>query len=367
MRVGFPHAGHLYLPVKTIFRELNVDTVVPPPNSRKTMSLGVKYSPETVCLPFKLTLGNLIEVCEQGADVLIQAQGFGICRLGYYARLQEQILRDLGYNFQMLRFALSGNKFIGFLRLLKNLSGETSWRKVIRVFSFGMAKLNLVDDIEREVQKVRAVEREKGTANRIFKEVLQEIDEASDHASLKRIKKEYLGRLSQVPRDPEADPLKVGIVGEIYVVLEPFSNMDLEVELGKLGVEVHRTINLSRWTRFSFYLNPLGVDEWKEVHKAAYPYLKRDVGGDGWESVGEKVLHARDWDGMVHVAPFTCLPETVAQNIMHSTREHIPVLTLLCDEQMGKAGMLTRLEAFVDLLRRRQQKTSLTAARGGRR
>jgi predicted nucleotide-binding protein (sugar kinase/HSP70/actin superfamily) len=84
------------------------------------------------------------------------------------------------------------------------------------------------------------------------------------------------------------------------------------------------------------------------------PYLKRDVGGDGWETVGEKVLHAKEYDGIVHLAPFTCMPEIVAQNIMPSTKEKIPVLTILCDEQLAKAGVLTRLEAFVDLLERKR-------------
>jgi predicted nucleotide-binding protein (sugar kinase/HSP70/actin superfamily) len=87
------------------------------------------------------------------------------------------------------------------------------------------------------------------------------------------------------------------------------------------------------------------------VHKAAAPYLKRDVGGDGWETVGEKVLSDGVYDGMVHLAPFTCMPEGTAQNIMPSTREKLPVLAVYCDEQTSKAGMLTRLEAFVDMLR----------------
>ena len=94
--------------------------------------------------------------------------------------------------------------------------------------------------------------------------------------------------------------------------------------------------------------------ETKKIHKAALPYLKRDVGGDGWETVGEKVLHAKEYDGIVHLAPFTCTPEIVAQNIMPSTKENIPVLTILCDEQLAKAGVLTRLEAFVDLLERKR-------------
>ncbi len=361
MRIGFPHAGYLYVPIGTLLRELNVDFVIPPPLSKRSMDLGVKYSPEGACLPFKLTLANLIEVCELGADTLVQARGFGICRLGYYAKIQEQILHDMGYDVELMKFSVSeGNKLFGFLRVFKKLSNDAPWSKILPAYYFGMTKLNYIDDIESVVQKVRAVELKKGTANRLFKEAIDAIDEASDHASLKRIKKDYIERLHQVSCDTQAEPLKVGIVGEIYVVLEPFANMDLEVELGKLGVEVHRTLSYSRWSKYNFYLNPLGIDEWKEVHRAALPYLKRDVGGDGWESVGEKVLHSREYDGIIHVAPFTCLPEVIAQNIMPSTKEQIPVLTLLCDEQMGKQGMMTRLEAFVDLLeRRRRQKHRL--------
>ena len=33
----------------------------------------------------------------------------------------------------------------------------------------------------------------------------------------------------------------------------------------------------------------------------------------------------------------------------------MPVLTILCDEQLAKPGVLTRLEAFVDLLERRRR------------
>jgi predicted nucleotide-binding protein (sugar kinase/HSP70/actin superfamily) len=40
---------------------------------------------------------------------------------------------------------------------------------------------------------------------------------------------------------------------------------------------------------------------------------------------------------------------------MPSTKENIPVLTILCDEQIAKAGVLTRLEAFVDLLERKRR------------
>ena len=51
------------------------------------------------------------------------------------------------------------------------------------------------------------------------------------------------------------------------------------------------------------------------------------------------------------------MPEIMSQNIFPTIRgEHeIPLLTLIMDEQTGKAGYITRLEAFVDLMRRKKR------------
>ncbi|MFC2022368.1 CoA protein activase [Chloroflexota bacterium] len=355
MRISMPHMGNLYIPFKALFQRLNIEYVIPPVNNQRTLSLGVRHSPEGLCLPFKLTLGNLIEAAQLGADTLLMPAGYGICRLGYYAKTQELILRDLGYNnVEIIKVGISEHKFFGLLKTIKRLSNNASWSRIISGFRFGLSKLNAMDRIERVVQKVRPVELVKGTANQLFARAIGAIDRADDYHALKKVEMDYIEQLNQVTRDNHAQPLIVGVIGEFYVVLEPFSNLDVESELGKLGVEVRRTMFASEWTKFSFFLNPLGINEKARIHKAALPYLKRDVGGDGWESVGEKVLHAKEYDGLVHLVPFTCMPEIIAQNIMLKTKENIPVLTILCDEQMTKTGMLTRLEAFADLLKRKR-------------
>jgi predicted nucleotide-binding protein (sugar kinase/HSP70/actin superfamily) len=355
MRVGMPHMGNLYIPFKALFQRLNIDFVIPPVSNQRTLSLGVKYSPEGLCIPFKLTLGNLIEAAELGADTLLMVGGYGICRLGYYAKTQEQILHDLGYDVEMIQVGVSEKKLFGILEIIKRLSNNAPWSKIVSAFRFGLAKLNALDKIERVLQKVRSRERIKGTANHLFSKAVKAIDRADDYDTLKKVQIEYIDQLNQVAKFPQAQPLLVGIIGEFYVLLEPFSNLDIENELGKLGVEVRRRLFTSEWTKFSLFLNPLGVNETDRIHKAALPYLKRDIGGDGWESVGEKVLYAKEYDGLVHLAPFTCMPEIIAQNIMSKTKENIPVLTILCDEQLAKPGMLTRLEAFVDLLERKRR------------
>jgi len=57
------------------------------------------------------------------------------------------------------------------------------------------------------------------------------------------------------------------------------------------------------------------------------------------------------------------MPEIMSQNIFPKMREEvgIPILSLIMDEQTGKAGYLTRLEAFVDLMRRKKMKNSINA------
>ena len=57
-------------------------------------------------------------------------------------------------------------------------------------------------------------------------------------------------------------------------------------------------------------------------------------------------------DGIIHISPFTCMPEIMSQNIFPAMREdrEVPILPLIMDEQTGRAGYITRIEAFVDWL-----------------
>ena len=53
-----------------------------------------------------------------------------------------------------------------------------------------------------------------------------------------------------------------------------------------------------------------------------------------------------DVDGIVHILPFTCMPEIVAQSILPlvSRDYQLPILTMVVDEHTGIAGVRTRLE-----------------------
>jgi len=357
--LGIPPMGNIPAAFRQSARMLGIELLAPPVTQR-TLSLGTRYSPEFVCLPFKLILGSFIESLEQGADSLFMVTSFDACRMGYYSRVQEQILRELGYKFRFLKYESSGKNLLKVLRAVKEFTNDSPWARTLAAYRLGVAKLRVLDELERRLQRLRPVELEKGTADRVYREAVAAIDQAENLQALRETAKQVFGRLEQIPRKPQADPLKVGIIGEIYVVTEPFCNLDLEKELGRLGVEVRRsrTTFLSEWTRPSAYLNFLSREK-RKLRKFAEPYLKRDVGGHGLESVAEKA-RSQELDGFIHLVPFTCLPETIAQTILPRVPSDLPVLTIILDEELTKGALTARLEAFVDLLRfrRRQQRPS---------
>lgn len=352
MRVCIPHMGNIYIPFRTVYEELGIDYVIPAASSQRTLSLGVANSPEMLCLPFKLCLGNFIEALEAGADTLLFTEARGICRLGYYFAIQKQVLKHLGYEFTAL--TIKEHSFKAVYSLLKTCSPRLSLWRMLRVFRFALAKLKILDELERLSHRIRLREKVRGSTTSIYRRGIKAVDNASTMAELKTVGRDYTEKFLSIETDG-IEPLKIGVIGEFFVVLDPFSNLNIEVELGKLGCEVQRTLWLSKWTNFTLFFSALGFSEAKGLHRAAMPYLSRDVGGDGWESVGEKVLRAGSLDGIVHLAPFGCLPEIVATNIMMNI-PGVPTLHLTLDEQTGRAGMITRLEAFVDMLRQKKVK-----------
>ena len=103
-KVSFPMVAN-YNSVVRYFVECGLDAqfIMPPKMTRRTLEIGSRYSPDYVCAPFKSTLGSMIDALEAGADTLVMTMG--LCRLGYYGELQEQIIRDLGYNGQEQRLS----------------------------------------------------------------------------------------------------------------------------------------------------------------------------------------------------------------------------------------------------------------------
>jgi len=358
LRITFPHMGSLWIPVKCMLEYLGVEVVVAPPVTRETVTLGVKHSPEFACFPLKVNMGNFMQAYELGADTILMAGGVGPCRFGYYAQVEREILRDLGYDYEMVVLEPPKGHVSELLERARKVTGYRPWTAVYRAVQLAWHKFCAIDDLERETFRVRPRERRRGTTTHVFRRCLEWIDEAITPEEISEARERSMAALRRIPVREVHDPIRVGIVGEIFMVLEPFVNLRVAERLGDLGVEVDRSIMLSDWIRSHLFLDALRLNKRPDpVKRAAARYLDHFVGGEGLESIGNVVLYAqKGFDGVVHIMPFTCMPEIVAQSIMPkvSAEQGIPVLTLILDEHTAEAGVVTRLEAFVDLLARRR-------------
>lgn len=359
MRVTFPHMGNLHIPLKAMLTRLGVDVVVPPPSSKKTLNLGVKHGPEFACLPLKLNLGNFIEARALGADTIIMAGGCGPCRFGYYAQIEHAILQDIGCDMQLIVLEPPEKNISELIIKMKRITGSNSWWQVIQAIRFGYRKALAVDELERTSLRLRPREARAGSTDAAYREALTLIDAAADPAELAAAREKANALMAGVALKSAGPVVRIGLIGEIYTLLEPFANQRLERSLGLLGAEVDRSLYLSEWVNDHLLFGLVrGLRSSKDYCAGASPYLCHFVGGHGQETIGSAVHYARaGYDGLIQVYPFTCMPEIVAQSILPGVGAdyNIPCLTLIMDEHTGEAGLQTRLEAFIDLLARRKE------------
>lgn len=300
-----------------------------------------------------MNLGNLIEARELGADTFIMAGGVGPCRFGLYGQLENDILKDLGYEYDYLILEPPDKGMLQFLNRIKKVLGGASWWKIFRAVRFAYRKANLVDELEKIVQYMRPREFVKGTADRIFTYSLMTIDQAKNNEELSDAYGLSKEKLLHIPHDNQKEVLKIGLVGEIYTLLDPFASQEIEKKLGYLGASVTRSIYISDWISDHLLIGLFKKEGHRNFKMFASPFLNHTVGGHGQESIGAAVAFAREgFHGIVQLAPLTCMPEIVAHTIFPRVSEimGVPVLTIYVDEQSGQEGINTRLEAFIDLL-----------------
>jgi len=357
-RVSFPYLGTLPRVFTEVLEQLGNDVIIPSRPNQRTLTLGTALSPEFACIPFKILLGTYVEALEQGADAIVSSGGVGPCRAGLYTMLHEMILRRAGHNVEILTLEpprLAFGDFVGKVAAL-NAAGLPLWQ-VAGLVRRAWHKIQILDQLEQLSHRTRPRETMPGATTAAWAEAQELVYLGKTKADIRAAADAGRRLLQAVPQREDHDPLRVGIVGEIYVVVEPSANQELEEVLGSMGVEPVRSIYMTGWAHES---NLFGDPEKRKsfsAEQAAHPYLAEMIGGHGQDSVGNSVLYDRSgFDGVIQLAPFTCIPEIVAKSVLERVcRElDLPVLSLSLDEQTGRAGMLTRLEAFVDLMERKR-------------
>ena len=295
----FPRIGK-YTPVFcNLLEGLGLKVLPPPPITEQTVKLGVRYSADMMCYPFKITLGNFIEAIEAGANSLIMFDSRGRCRLRHYWVLHDLTLRRLGYKFQLYHV-----NFANILRLIKSFNPRLSYVAILKKLHGGWAELKRVEGPWPEL--------ERGKVN-------------------------------------------IGIVGEIFTCLEPAINLDIEKRLKELGANVFNTVRISDFVRACLRLDS---SEKRDYKRKAKIYLNGKLGGHGFENIYNTMYLAdRGIDGIIHLLPLSCMPETTVEPILDKIclEHNIPLLRLPIDETRSEMNFETRLETFVDLIKRRKK------------
>ena len=353
-----PHMGNIYIAVKALFDGLGIEYIIPPQNNDEALNIGTKYSPEEICLPFKIMIGNYIQAIEKGADTVILTGSCGPCRFGEYCELQINLMKSLGYDLNFI--VLDMPKDIGIKELIKRIAsiGATSNKRKLeklKAAKNAIQIMHLIDETEALSHYLAGYERNKGECKRLLNECKKEAMELSNPGEVLSLIKEYNNKLKYISVDINKDPLKIAIIGEIYTVIEPYSNFYIEDKLMDYGVSSKRGMTPSWWLK-NMALSAVKINS-LNIKKASREYRPMEIGGHARECIGEAMLSfKKGFDGAIQIFPLGCMPEIVSKSILPSiSRDYeFPIMSLVVDDMTGEAGYITRVEAFLDLLERRR-------------
>lgn len=349
-KVSFPQIGDYYVPAKFFIEKcLQCEVIDPPKITRRTIELGTNVSPEFGCMPFKYTIGTFIETIEKGADVLIQLGGG--CRYGYYGEVQNQIIKDLGHEITFINLIddCKANFFVIYKKL-KKISPKLNYLKFIYYGLLIRKMVIYMDNIDEYIRENIAFEVEKGSFELLKELMLKDFQKVKSIRDLKIKFNYYKKQFRKVKIRKEDNFYKIGIIGELYTVMEPFANYYLEKELAK------NKIQITRFTNASYLL----FEKKKFVKKnIKHVNIKYKMGADATDNIiRTKYLCDLGYDGIIHIKSSFCTPEIAAMLPISKICEeyNIPILFFSFDSNTSETGIKTRLEAFYDMLEMRKRK-----------
>ncbi len=353
MNITSARMGNLHVVLTALFYKMGVNYIIPPPVTERTYEIGFKLSPEQVCLPFKICVGSFVEAITCGADAIVMAGGNGPCRFGFYGLLQEKILRDAGYSFKM--FVLDQDNILKVFRELSFIL-KLDALTIISAFGFAWKILKLAEANEKLAYYYRARCVNKSKVDKIENDIENILLRTRTRRQAEKLSCE-LKYYYSTELKPDIDPreiIRIGILGEIYMLLDPEANMNIGRRLGYLNAQVEKNIYLSDWLLKLSSLDYFSKNSYANQKKSAARYIISDIGGKGIQTVASAIGYARrGFDGLIHITPFSCMPELVATTILPGVcRDNsISCLYLTYDGHTSQAAFITRLEAYIDMLK----------------
>jgi len=332
-KVGIPRAlmYHYYYPAWECFlKNLGMKVVLSPKTNKKILDEGVKIAVDDICLPFKVYYGHV-----------------------------KQLIKKVDYLFVPRFISLGKNnfvcpKFMGLPDMLKAIiddlptliEPEVDLRKGI------FPGRKVAHEIGRQLnQKFWKVERAYFKAKKSQQLYEKYLEKGFDPEEALRLIKNQDKRKNIISKNTETTQesrvhekkLRIAVLGHAYIIYDHYISMNLVKHLKDRGVEVY-TVEM--------FEPKILEEEARRQPKKVFWYFNRKVMGSAYKMI----YNSQNINGIIQVTSFGCGPDSIIKELVDikGKRQKVPILNICIDEHTGQAGLITRLEAFVDLLERRE-------------
>ena len=327
VKVGIPRAlsYYRYFPFwKVLLEGLGADVVVSRHTGKRLLEDGVRHCVDDICVPVKLFYGHVLDLADSVDHLFIS-------RLVSVEKGENDTYtcpKLIGLP-DMIKSSLSGlPPIIDFVVDVQNTSLKSSAKKLAASFGVAAAGARRALDAALDMERRYQAELLRGT---------------TPEDAIKAVLSNGGGNGSGSRPDPGSThgaDLNIALVGHEYLIFDPFISHNIPRKLAMLGANASYITQvpaavidreLERYPGISWTYE-------KELLGAASHFLSRD-----------------DIDGVLLVVGFACGPDSIIGEIITRevcTEKSPPLMTLVLDEHTGEAGVATRVEAFVDLIRR---------------
>ncbi|MBI5101268.1 MAG: CoA protein activase [Nitrospirae bacterium] len=397
--VFIPRMSDHTLAVAAAFQYCGTEALVLPEPSRDSVDLGRKFVSGKECYPCAVTTGDMAKkIAEPGFDpdraAFFMPSGSGPCRFGQYNIFQRMVIRDLGLDNTPVLSPVQNEDFYKHLGNLGKNFTMRAWEGIIAI-----------ELLTKCLHETRPYEKEKGASDAVYTDYLDRICRTmkTSRPDTENILGAALGAFKGVPADHEMRPL-IGIVGEIFVRSNKFSNEDLVRRVESLGGEAYLA-PVEEWlyyvnytgrraamvkkdfvtaaglfiknyfqkkaehrlaARFHGHLKAVPEPKTEDIIKLASPYVHHSFEGETILSIGKSIdmvsrLGAR---GIISAMPFGCMPGTIVSGLMRGLTSDLgmPCLSIPYDGTESSSTTI-QLEAFMDQARESMSKKQGTCRR----
>jgi len=372
------------------FRACGVDAEVLPGSDEETRRIGKELSSGRECYPLSLTIGDMIKATRRrdfdpDQSAFFMPTGKGPCRFGQYHQYHRQVLDRAGLSEVPIFSPMQDETLHRDVHMLDRNFVRMCWRGALAV-----------DMLQKALREHRPYEKQKGRADRVYRASLDSVTAAVENrADLVPVLQQAYRDFTAIDIDGRDRPV-IGVVGEIYIRSNRFSNEGIVRQIESLGGEawvapvsewlLYLTATskssarmnhswkallkayLTEWVQhkderrfrggFNGTMRGLSEPTIKETLRAALPYIHHSFEGEAVLSVGKAIDYInKGVSGIVNVMPLTCMPGTIASAILKRVREdhgNIPLLNIAYEGQKD-SQTLTRLEAFMHQAKGYQQ------------